>query len=613
MLQLSQLTKSFGTRVLFDAVDLQMTAGERLGLIGRNGHGKSTLFKMLLGEESYDGGQLAFPRNYRIGHLEQHLKFTKPTVLEEASLGLMSEEAGHLYKAEAILFGLGFTKANMSQSPLDFSGGYQIRINLAKVLVSSPDLLLLDEPTNYLDIISIRWLVRFLRNWRGEMIIISHDRDFMDQVTTHTAIIHRGKIKKCPGPTQKIYDQILLEEEIYEKTRVNEDKKRKEIESFVDRFRAKASKASVVQSRVKQLEKMQTKEELVDIASLGFQFPYATFMAKQLLECKEISFHYPGSSDLIFNLNLSIGANEKIAIIGKNGKGKSTLLNLLAEVLNPIGGEIRRHPNLQAGHFGQTNISRLSNNLTLEEEIASANQDLPRTLVRNICGTLLFSQDDALKKISVLSGGEKSRVLLGKILAKPVNLLFLDEPTNHLDMESIQSLIESLKQFQGAVVIVTHSEMILRELPTKFVVFQSHGPEVFSGSYDEFLQKVGWEEELNHGESPENSNGTHSSQNKKGNAQKKAELIKERSKVLNPLKRKMEKLEQEIQELELQIEQNNEKILLLAQENKSNLIGAISVESKRNKDKVDQCYQSLEYLMNEMETEELKFNALLNE
>jgi ATP-binding cassette subfamily F protein 3 len=601
MIQLSKLSKSYGTRVLLDEVDLQLGSGERLGLVGRNGHGKSTLFKIILGEENYDGGHLAFPKNYQIGHLEQHLKFTKDNILDEAALGLKADEALQTYKAEAILFGLGFTKADMQRPPSDFSGGYQIRINLAKVLVSEPDLLLLDEPTNYLDIISIRWLERFLRSWRGEMMIITHDRDFMDAVSTHTAMIHRGKIKKCQGGTKKLYEQILLEEEIYEKTRVNEDKKRKEIEAFVDRFRAKASKASVVQSRVKQLEKMPTKAELADIESLGLKFPYAPFMAKQLLECKEISFNYPGGPELISQLSLTIGANEKVAIIGKNGKGKSTLLNLMAEVLNPTSGEIKRHPSLQAGHFGQTNISRLSPNLTLEDEIASANTDLPKTLVRNICGTMMFSQDDALKKISVLSGGEKSRVLLGKILARPVNLLFLDEPTNHLDMESIAALVESLKSFPGAVVIVTHSEMILRELPTKFVVFQSHGPQVFLGTYDEFLSKVGWEEE----DPSQNDSGRTAP--KKESAHARAELIKERSKILNPLKKKMEALETEIQKQEIIIKKNNDQILELAQSGNNQAIGPISVESKRCQDKVNQLYHELELLMLEIDQVEEKY------
>ncbi|MDH4467003.1 MAG: ATP-binding cassette domain-containing protein [Bacteriovoracaceae bacterium] len=611
MLQISNLSKSYGSRTLLEGVTLQMGPGERLGLVGRNGHGKSTLIKMILGEENYDQGHLTFPKNYQVGHLAQHINFTMPTVLAEAALGLKEEERDHLYKVEAILFGLGFTKEDLSKSPNSFSGGYQIRINLTKVLVADPDLLLLDEPTNYLDIISIRWLGRFLRQWKGELIIISHDRDFMDSVTTHTAMIHRTKIKKIPGNTQKIFEQIAVEEEVYEKTRVNEDKKRKDIEDFVNRFRAQANKATLVQSRIKLLEKMPSRDELADIQSLGLTFPYQPIAAKQILELSEISFGYEGMTQkLIENFSLSVKNGEKIAIIGKNGKGKSTLLNLMSGVLTPLKGEVRPHVNLAIGHFGQTNIARLNSKITVEEEISSANTDLSKTHVRSICGSMMFTQDDALKKISVLSGGEKSRVLLGKILAKNSNILFLDEPTNHLDMDSIAALVESLKEFAGAVVIVTHSEMILRELPTKFVVFQADGPKIFEGSYEEFLSKVGWSEEIN------DETETSESQpllSRKEMAHRKAQLVKERSRLLNPLKMKCEKLEKEIITLEALIEENNHKIIDFASSGKKEAIAELSIQSKKAKDSVEKLFQELEVAMNEMQKIQEKFDIEIKE
>lgn len=495
MLQLQNIHKSYGLQVLFDGITLQMTPGERLGLVGRNGHGKSTLFKIILGDEEPDQGKVVFPKNYRLGHLEQHLKFTKSTVLEEVCLGLPHDEQDDAYKAEAILFGLGFAADDMGRAPREFSGGFQIRINLAKVLVSHPNLLLLDEPTNYLDIVSMRWLTEFLNEWPNEMIIISHDRDFMDSVTTHTAAIHRHKLKKIEGNTEKLYAQIIQEEEIHEKTRMNEHKKRRDMEVFINRFRAKASKASVVQSRVKMMAKLPQLDQLSKIESLDFEFRYQPFSAKILLDAQNLSFGFDKKHPLIQDLSLTIGATDRIAIIGKNGKGKSTLLNLLAGELKPNKGKIKSHTQTVIGYFGQTNISRLHPKMTVEDEVYNANTQLSRTQVRNICGTMMFDGDKAEKPISVLSGGEKSRVLLGKILATPSNLLFLDEPTNHLDMESIQTLVESIQNYPGAVLIVTHSEMILRAVATKLVIFHQGKAELFLGSYDEFLEKIGWEGE----------------------------------------------------------------------------------------------------------------------
>jgi ATP-binding cassette subfamily F protein 3 len=501
MLQAANLSKAYGDQIIFEDVSFSMVRGERLGLVGRNGSGKSTLFRIILGEETADSGTITFPRGYVCGHLAQHLKFTENTVLGEACLGLPPYERDQEYKAEIILGGLGFTQSDMYEAPETFSGGFQIRINLAKVLLSEPNLLLLDEPTNYLDIVSVRWLIGFLRDWKDEVIIISHDRDFMDSVTTHTMIIRRNKIRKIPGNTEKLYTQIELDEEIYEKTRVNEGKKRKEIEVFINRFRAQAAKATLVQSKVKALERMGVKEELRDEKDLDFEFRYAPFQGKSLLEAKGISFKYPDvpgkpkNPVLIENFSTLIRPGERIGIIGKNGKGKSTLLKLLSGEMPPDSGEIVKTGYLRQGYFGQTNISRLDPKLTVEDEVYASNNTLSRTAVRNICGTMMFSGDDAEKKISVLSGGEKSRVMLGKILAQPSNLLLLDEPSNHLDMESIQAIIESMKIYQGAVLIVTHSELILRELVSRLIVFQDGKVTLFNSDYDDFLKEVGWDDE----------------------------------------------------------------------------------------------------------------------
>ena len=407
MIKINQLSKSYFARELFADVSFQMNAGERLGLVGRNGHGKTTLFRLILGQEEPDSGEITIPRNYRIGHLEQHLHFTRPTILEEAALGLPEEEPHSIYKAEAILFGLGFSQADLGKAPREFSGGFQIRINLAKLLLSEPNLLLLDEPTNYLDITSVRWVARFLSNFKGELILISHDRGFMDSVTTHTAIIHRQKVRKFEGGTAKAYAQIVLEDEIHEKTRANEERKRAHAEAFINRFRAQASKAKMVQSRIKMLERLPKLDELADIESLDFEFRHAPFTAKTLLEARGLGFGYTPDHLLFRHMNLTINARDKFGVIGNNGKGKSTLLNVISGGLIPVAGEIKTHSDMRLGYFGQTNIQRLNPKLTIEEEIEQTNPALTRTQVRNICGTMMFDGDLALKKVAVLSGGEK--------------------------------------------------------------------------------------------------------------------------------------------------------------------------------------------------------------
>ena len=495
MLQVSSLTKCYGDRTLFEDVTFSMIRGERLGLIGRNGSGKSTIFRLVLGSETADEGTITVPRGYRVGHLAQHLNFTEPTILAEACLGLPEEERDQEYRAEIILGGLGFSESDYLRAPSEFSGGFQIRLNLAKLLLSEPNLLLLDEPTNYLDIVSVRWLTNFLKAWRDELIIVSHDRLFMDSVTTHTMLIHRGAVRKIAGGTAKLYDLIKVDEEVYEKTRINEDKKRRDLEEFITRFRAQASKATLVQSKVKALERMGQKAELSAIEELSFEFREAPFPSKTIAEATGITFHYPNGPTLIDNLSLAINKKDRIGIIGKNGRGKSTLLKLLAGELTPDTGSVTLSPHARLGYFGQTNIARLNPKLTIEQEIESANQMLNRTSVRSICGAMMFSGDDGEKKIGVLSGGEKSRVLLGKILALQTNLLLLDEPTNHLDMESIESLMVSLEKYDGAVILVTHSELLLKRLTTKLVVFQGDAPRLLQHGYDYFLETEGWNEE----------------------------------------------------------------------------------------------------------------------
>jgi ATP-binding cassette subfamily F protein 3 len=580
VIKINQLSKSYFARELFTDVSFQMNAGDRLGLVGRNGHGKSTLFKLILGQEEPDSGEITIPRNYRVGHLEQHLYFTQPTILAEAALGLPEEESHSIYKAEAILFGLGFSQADLEKAPREFSGGFQIRINLAKLLLSEPNLLLLDEPTNYLDITSVRWIARFLANFSGELILISHDRDFMDSVTTHTAVIHRQKIRKFEGGTAKAYAQIVLEDEIHEKTRANEEKKRAQAEAFINRFRAQASKAKLVQSRIKMLEKLPKLDALADIESLDFEFRQAPFAAKTLVDGRNLSFGYTADHLLFRDIDLTINARDRFGVIGNNGKGKSTLLNVLSGGLTPLTGELKPHPDMKLGYFGQTNIQRLNPKLTIEQEIEQTNPALTRTQVRNICGTMMFGGDLALKKVAVLSGGEKSRTLLGKILAHPSNLLLLDEPNNHLDMESIDALIESLQDFPGALLIVTHNERILRALATKLIVFHRGKVEIFDTGYDDFLEKVGWEDE-------NNDTGAQKKPTSRNNYNEK----KERERAERREKTRIEKLEARILKSETALKEYHERLEIEATRNNLTQINELSKKISQVKLEIEDLYR----------------------
>ena len=531
-----------GPQVLFKDVSFTIGPKERCGLVGRNGSGKTTLLRLLASQETPDSGSITIPKGYRLGYLDQHIRFSKPTVLEEALLGLPAEERESVYKAERILFGLGFSQDQLSTSVQNLSGGFHLRLHLAKVLLSEPDCLLLDEPTNYLDILSLRFLTRFLQSWRGELLIVSHDREFIDTATTHTLGIHRTGVKKVRGSTAEYFSTLLLEEQTHERTRLNLEKKRSHMQEFVDRLGAKASKAAQAQSRQKMITKIPALEALAAIEELDFHFHESPFFGATLLDAKEVTFGY-AEAPLIKRFSLHIGKGERIGIIGKNGYGKSTLLRLLAGLEAPQTGSVSLSPNGSIGYFGQTNILRLSEKLTIEEEIRQANPALSYTEVKRICGLMMFSGSLSEKKIGVLSGGEKSRVLLGKIVAKPCTLLLLDEPTHHLDIESIEALMDALEAFSGSIVIVTHSELLLRRLDlTSLIVCHAERQQVCLGGYDLFLEKGGWEEEA-----PEPPPERLDRSDVK---RKRAEFVNQRAAMLRPLKKEIERLETTIMALE---------------------------------------------------------------
>lgn len=615
MLKVNGLCKQYGPQVLFEDVSFSLTPGEKIGLVGRNGHGKSTLFKIILGQEEPDSGEVSVPKYYRTGHLSQRLDFTQPTVIKEACLGLPHNEDGidETYKAEAILMGLGIGEELFESSPLSLSGGYQVRLNLAKVLVSGPDLLLLDEPTNYLDIVSARWLERFLRDWKGELIMITHDRGFMDAVTTHTMGIHRCKVRKVAGPTSKLYEQILTEEETYEQTRQNEEKKRAEVEKFIARFRASATKASAVQSRVKALEKKGKLEELRDIKSLDFAFNEAQFQSKYILEARDLSFGYGGDSPLLIkDLSFTVSKGDRIGVIGKNGRGKTTLLNLLNGEMKPLSGDVNINANTKMAFFGQTNIDRLTRSNTVEQELMYSQPDCTRGTARRICGAMMFEGDSALKKIEVLSGGERARVLLGKLLISPANMLLLDEPTNHLDMDSIDSLIEAIDAFGGAAIMVTHSELMLDALATRLIVFDGGTVSLFEGGYREFLEKIGWESEAAEDKSakkPKAAKGI----NKKELRKLRADLSAEKTRVIGPLQKRIAATEGAIVETEKKAEAENMALLAASERAEADAISAHSKAYHDAMGKMDGLFDELEKLTAELQSKTAEFDVRMRE
>jgi ATP-binding cassette subfamily F protein 3 len=614
MINAENLTKSFGGHTLFEDISFRLNSKERLGLVGRNGHGKTTLFKLISGDELPDSGSISIPKNYRISYVRQELNFTRDTALKECMTGLGEEERDHYWKVEKILAGLGFSKEDFKRHPSEFSGGFQVRLNLAKALASDPDLLLLDEPTNYLDITSIRWIERFLLNWPHEVLLITHNRSFMDKLVTHIIGINRKKIRKIAGNTGKYYSQIAQEEEIHEKTRIKDERRQKEIKLFITRFRAKARLANMVQSRIKTLAKKEKQEKLEKIKTLGFSFRYHTFAGKQILNTQKLSFSYEKTMPVIKNFDVTIGAGDRVCVVGKNGKGKTTLLKLLAGELDPQKGQITYNPNAKIGFFEQTNVKTLVDTRTVEEEILYSDSHVDRQLARNVCGAMMFGGDDALKKISVLSGGEKSRVMLGKLLVTSVNLLLLDEPTNHLDMESSDALLAAIDNFEGTVVMVTHNEMFLHALAQRLIVFQEDSIYVFDGSYQRFLEEVGWENE-SEGAARKNSGEKkpYSKLNKKELRRKRSEINFERGKAVKPLKQRIVKIENNIDLHEKKLNKLNEAMLKASQQQDGSKIAELSRSIHSCRMTIDSLFDELETVTNKFDEQNAMFEKKLSQ
>ena len=554
MLFVKNLHKSFGAQPLFIGADFQLNRGEKVGLIGRNGHGKSTLLRLLEDPESVDDGEIIKPDEYRISALEQHLNFSKSTIAEEVAQVFPEEEQHEAWRAEKLLSGLGFAPTDFTRPASEFSGGFQIRVKLAALLLSNPDLLLLDEPTNYLDVVAIRWLERFLKTWKGEVICVSHDHSFLERAMTHTAAVHRTKIKKYRGGPTKCLQAIADEEVIHERTMNNDAKNRARQEKFIREFRAGARSAGLVQSRIKMLEKREKLEALSPIPPIKFNFTERDFNGAKMMEAHNLEFAYPDGPELLKRVGLELFPGDRIAIIGANGQGKTTLLRTLAGELTANRGSYKKHVNTHLGYLGQSNVNRLEPERTIVEELLTVNQ-ITEQQARTVAGSLLFSGDLAYKRIEVLSGGEKARVNLGKILLTPVNVLLLDEPTNHLDYESVQALIKAVNDFDGAVIFVTHDERFLQTVAQKLIVFDGGEVTSFEGDYDRFLSEVGFSAEATEDKPTKVEKVLSENQERRLSN-------KEMQKLLRPLKREMKTVEKEIEKLETAQSTNKDQFAL---------------------------------------------------
>ncbi len=530
MLSITNLSFYFGSRALYDEASLHIKPKDRIGLIGANGTGKSTLLRLIVGEYTPDGGTISKSGDCTIGFLNQDLlsyeskesiltvamqAFEREMILQKKIDEVLHEmetnyrdelidklanyqeefEALDGYtiqsKAEEILEGLGFKTEDLN-TPLErFSGGWRMRVMLAKLLLQKPSLLLLDEPTNHLDLPSIEWVENYVRNYEGAVMIVSHDRFFLDNCVNAIVEVTGGKLNLYPGNYSFFIEEKSLRNEIQKGAYENQQAKIRQTERFIERFKAKASKARQVQSRVKSLEKMDFVDDVIDeTARVNFKFTLATQPGKNIFELQDVSKAY-GEKRILTDTNSFISRGDKIALIGANGKGKSTLLRIIAGT-EPVQGKRQLGHNVAFAFYAQHQLESLNIDNTLIEELREMGTDKTEAQLRSILGCFLFSNDDVFKKIKVLSGGEKSRVALAKMLLSEANFLLLDEPTNHLDMISVNILIQALQQYEGTYVIVSHDRFFVSEVATKIWYIEDEQIKEYPGTYDEY---VTWQEE----------------------------------------------------------------------------------------------------------------------
>lgn len=493
LINLEHIHLEYSSKPILNDISFLVNAKERIALVGKNGAGKTSLLRLITGKEQPTAGNIAFASNVTIGYLPQVMLHTDGKTLQQEVMSIFAgdtpeEEAKHVAEMDKTIIGLGFERKDLTRPCSEFSGGWRMRIELAKILLQHPDLLLLDEPTNHLDIESIQWLEQFLKNSNSALILVSHDRAFLDNVTTRTIEITLGRIYDY----NVSYSQFkLLRQERHEqqvRAYLNQQKLIQETKEFIERFRYKATKAVQVQSRIKQLEKLDIIEvDMDDTSRLSLKFPPAPRSGDYPVIAEELRKDF-GSHTVFQDVNFTIKRGEKVAFVGKNGEGKTTLVKCIMSQLDYLGS-LRIGHNVKIGYFAQNQAALLDENLTVFQTIDYVAVGDIRTKIRDILGAFMFGGEASEKKVKVLSGGERSRLAMIRLLLEPCNLLILDEPTNHLDMQSKDVLKNALQNFDGTVICVSHDRDFLDGLIDK--VYEFKGGKVIEhlgGIYD-FLRK----------------------------------------------------------------------------------------------------------------------------
>jgi ATP-binding cassette, subfamily F, member 3 len=523
MLTLSDISKAYGARSLFANVSLQVNHGDRLGLVGPNGAGKSTLFAVILGAEPADSGTISLARGTVVGHLPQESAPAGDETVLDLAAGITAElasltrelrvmEAGadqdsaHYHevqarfdqqggyaletKAKKILGGLAFRESDYHRPAREMSGGWVMRAHLARLLVQEPDVLLLDEPTNHLDLDALLWFQEYLRTYPGGILIISHDREFLNQLATAVLEIRQGRLLRYRGNYDAYLEQREAQEEQLQAAFKNQQREIARLQRFIDRFRAKNTKASQAKSKQKQIDRMEViAGPQGEEATIDFEFPQPKRSGLKAVTLAQVSFAY-GNTPVYDRLDFQAERGQRVVLVGSDGAGKSTLLKLLAGVLTPHAGERHLGHNVKEGYYSQYRVEMLNPQRTVLEEALYTPQRLTETFVRTVLGSFLFRGDDAFKRVSVLSGGEKSRLALVKLLLDPPNLLLMDEPTTHLDIPSTEALAAALDQFQGTLIFISHDVYFIRSLANHVVQVKDGRLRHFPGDYQYYLDKT---------------------------------------------------------------------------------------------------------------------------